>query len=45
MSKNQKGQLLDFHTWRAGIWYRILRGTGIRERKPYSTVTRSYRRA
>ena len=20
-----------------GIWYRILRGTGIRERKPYST--------
>ena len=35
--KNQEGQLLNFHTWRAGIWYRILRGTGIRERKPYST--------
>ena len=35
--KNQEGQLLNFHTWRAGIWYRILRGTGVRERKPYST--------
>jgi integrase len=35
--KNQEGQLLDFHTWRSGIWYRILRGTGICERKPYST--------
>ena len=35
--KNQEGQLLNFHTWRAGIWYRILRGANIRERKPYST--------
>ena len=35
--KNQEGKLLNFHTWRAGIWYRILSGTGIRERKPYST--------
>ena len=35
--KNQEGQPLNFHTWRGGIWYRILRGTGIRERKPYST--------
>ena len=35
--KNQEGQLLNFHTWRGGIWYRILRGAGIRERKPYST--------
>jgi hypothetical protein len=31
--KNQEGQLLNFHTWRAKDWYRALRSTGIRERK------------
>jgi len=35
--KNQEGRLLNFHTWRAKDWYRALRSTGIRERKPYST--------
>ena len=35
--KNQQGQLLNFHTWRAKDWYRVLRATGVRERKPYST--------
>ncbi len=34
---NQEGKPLNFHTWRAGVWYRILRGAGVRERKPYST--------
>jgi integrase len=34
---NQEGRPLNFHTWRAGVWYRILRGAGVRERKPYST--------
>jgi len=34
---NQEGRPLNFHTWRAGVWYRILRGLEIRERKPYCT--------
>jgi integrase len=34
---NQDGEPLNFHTWRGGIWYRILRGAGVKERKPYST--------
>jgi integrase len=34
---NQKGQPLNFHTWRGGVWYRILRGLEIRPRKPYCT--------
>ena len=34
---NQQGNPLNFHTWRGGIWYRILRGLEIRPRKPYST--------
>ena len=34
---NQEGQPLNFHTWRAGVWYRILRGVEVRERKPYCT--------
>jgi len=33
---NQEGQPLNFHTWRGGVWYRILRGASIRERKPYA---------
>jgi integrase len=32
---NQEGRPLNFHTWRAGVWYRILRGAQVRERKPY----------
>ena len=34
---NQEGNPLSFHTWRAGIWYRILRGVEIRPRRPYCT--------
>jgi ribosomal protein S12 len=34
---NQEGRPLNFHTWRAGVCYRILRGAGVTERKPYST--------
>jgi integrase len=43
---NQDGKPLDFRTWRGktaapgktphGVWYRALRATGIRERKPYT---------
>ena len=32
---NQEGHLLSFHTWRKGVWYRILRAANVRERKPY----------
>ncbi len=35
--KNQDGEPVNFHTWRGGLWYRALRATGIRERKPYAT--------
>jgi len=35
--KNQEGKPINFHTWRAKDWYRTLRATGIRERKPYTT--------
>jgi hypothetical protein len=35
--RNRDGEPLNFHTWRAKDWYRALRATGIRERKPYST--------
>ena len=34
---NKEGNLLKFHTWRGGIWYRILRGLEIRPRRPYCT--------
>ena len=34
---NKEGNLLNFHTWRGGIWYRILRGVEIRPRRPYCT--------
>jgi integrase len=34
---NQEGRPVDFHTWRAKIWYHALRAKGMRERKPYST--------
>ena len=34
---NQEGRPLNFHTWRAGVWYRILRGVEIKPRKPYCT--------
>jgi len=33
---NQNGQPINFHTWRAKIWYRALRAKKIRERKPYT---------
>jgi integrase len=44
---NQEGQPIDFHTLRGkksadkekashGVWYRVLRATGVRERKPYT---------
>ena len=44
---NQEGSPIDFHTWRGkkstdhektphGVWYRALRATGVRERKPYT---------
>ncbi len=32
---NQDGEPLNFHTWRGGIWYRVLRGAGVKERRPY----------
>jgi integrase len=31
---NQEGQPLNFHTWRGGVWYRVLRGDKVRERSP-----------
>ena len=34
---NQEGGPLNFHTWRGGIWYRLLRSSGVRPRKPYAT--------
>jgi hypothetical protein len=34
---NKEGNLLKFHTWRAGIWYRVLRGLEITPRRPYCT--------
>ncbi len=44
---NQEGRPIDFHTWRGkksadeekaahGVWYRALRATGVRERRPYT---------
>lgn len=33
---NQEGQPINFHTWRAKIWYRVLRAKKIRERRPYT---------
>lgn len=33
---NQEGCSINFHTWRAKIWYRALRAKGMTERKPYS---------
>lgn len=35
--KNEEGEPLNFHTWRAKHWYRVLRAKGMRERKPYAT--------
>jgi len=35
--KNHEGKPVNFHTWRAKDWYRALRATGLRERKPYAT--------
>jgi integrase len=33
---NQDGEPVNFHTWRAKIWYRALRAKNIRERRPYT---------
>jgi integrase len=33
---NHNGEPVDFHTWRAKIWYRALRAKEIRVRKPYT---------
>ena len=33
---NQEGQPINFHTWRAKIWYRALRAKKVRERRPYT---------
>jgi integrase len=33
---NQDGQPINFHTWRAKFWYRVLRAKKIRERRPYT---------
>ena len=33
---NQEGQPVNFHTWRAKIWYRALRAKKLRERRPYT---------
>jgi integrase len=33
---NQEGRPIDWHTWRAQIWYRALRATGVGQRKPYA---------
>jgi len=35
--KNHEGKPVNFHTWRAKDWYRALRATGLRERKPYAS--------
>jgi integrase len=34
---NQEGRPLNFHTWRGGVWYGILKGLEIRPHKPYCT--------
>jgi integrase len=33
---NKEGRPVDFHTWRAKIWYRALRAKEVRVRKPYT---------
>ena len=33
---NQESRPIDFHTWRAKIWYRALRAKELRVRKPYT---------
>ena len=33
---NHEGDPIDFHTWRAKVWYRALRAKEIRARKPYA---------
>jgi integrase len=33
---NHESEPINFHTWRAKIWYRALRATGLRVRKPYT---------
>jgi hypothetical protein len=33
---NHEGEPVDFHTWRAKIWYRALRAKEVRVRKPYT---------
>jgi integrase len=33
---NKYGEPINFHTWRAKIWYRALRANEIRVRKPYT---------
>src|SRR5262245_16823711 len=33
---NQHGEPINFHTWRAKIWYRALRAQQLRVRKPYT---------
>ena len=29
---NQEGHALNFHAWRGGVWYRVLRAAKVRER-------------
>ena len=33
---NQNGKPLNYHTWRGGVCYRVLKAAGVRERKPYA---------
>ena len=33
---NQEGEPVNFHTWRAKIWYRAVRAKKLRERRPYT---------
>jgi integrase len=33
---NQEGRPINFHTCRKKVWYRALRATGMRQRKPYT---------
>src|SRR5262245_41208769 len=33
---NHEGEPINFHTWRAKIWYRALRAKELRVRKPYT---------
>ena len=33
---SHEGRPIDFHTWRAKIWYRALRAKELRVRKPYT---------